>query len=183
MKLVVLFGPAAVGKMTVGMSLAELTGFKLLHNNMALDLIARFFPRGSPGFSLYPEINSRIIEEAARSGAPDIIFTVVWALDSADDWALMEQRRESVERHGHAVYWVELCASQQERVRRNATPLRVREKPRQSAELTPEVMRMLDATYKLNSSDDFPLRPYLRLDVESMSPADAAEQIRTTFEL
>jgi shikimate kinase len=37
MKLVILFGPPAVGKMTVGQQLANLTGFKLFHNHMTIE--------------------------------------------------------------------------------------------------------------------------------------------------
>jgi shikimate kinase len=43
MKLVILFGPPAVGKMTVGQQLANLTGFKLFHNHMTIELALNFF--------------------------------------------------------------------------------------------------------------------------------------------
>ena len=38
MKLVVIFGPPAVGKMTVGQELARRTGLRLLHNHMTIKL-------------------------------------------------------------------------------------------------------------------------------------------------
>ena len=44
MKLVILFGPGAVGKMTVGKALAEITELKLFHNHMSLELANQFFP-------------------------------------------------------------------------------------------------------------------------------------------
>jgi hypothetical protein len=34
--LVIIFGPPAVGKMTVGLELERLTGFRLLHNHMTV---------------------------------------------------------------------------------------------------------------------------------------------------
>lgn len=37
MHLVVIFGPPAVGKMTVGHEPAKLTGFKLFHNHMSVE--------------------------------------------------------------------------------------------------------------------------------------------------
>jgi len=37
-KLIILFGPPAVGKMTVGKELADLTGLKLFHNHMTYKL-------------------------------------------------------------------------------------------------------------------------------------------------
>ncbi|TKJ90695.1 shikimate kinase [Paenibacillus sp. CFBP13512] len=38
MKFIILFGPQAVGKMTVGQSLVAKTNFKLFHNHMSIDL-------------------------------------------------------------------------------------------------------------------------------------------------
>ena len=43
MKLVLIFGPQAVGKMTVGQELAKITGLKLFHNHMTIDLVSNFF--------------------------------------------------------------------------------------------------------------------------------------------
>ena len=40
MKLILIFGPQAVGKMTVGQELATLTGLKLFHNHMTIDLVS-----------------------------------------------------------------------------------------------------------------------------------------------
>jgi len=36
MKFVIIFGPPAVGKMSVGHELANLTGLKLFHNHMTM---------------------------------------------------------------------------------------------------------------------------------------------------
>jgi guanylate kinase len=44
--LIVLFGPAAVGKMTVGLELQHRTGLRLFHNHMSVDLALHFFPFG-----------------------------------------------------------------------------------------------------------------------------------------
>lgn len=43
MKLVFLFGPQAVGKMTIGHELEKITQLKLLHNHMTIDLLHPFF--------------------------------------------------------------------------------------------------------------------------------------------
>ncbi len=37
MKLVMIFGNLAVGKMTVGQELAKITNFKLFHNHMTIE--------------------------------------------------------------------------------------------------------------------------------------------------
>ena len=47
MNLVLLYGPPAVGKMTVGAQLSQLTGYPLFHNHLTVDLGLLFFPFGS----------------------------------------------------------------------------------------------------------------------------------------
>jgi hypothetical protein len=42
-ELVLLFGPQAVGKMTVGQELARITELKLFHNHMTIDLLEPYF--------------------------------------------------------------------------------------------------------------------------------------------
>ena len=43
MKFVMIIGPQAVGKMTVGQELAKITGLKLFHNHMTIELVTPFF--------------------------------------------------------------------------------------------------------------------------------------------
>jgi hypothetical protein len=69
MTFVVIFGPSAVGKMMVGQELARLTGYKLFHNHVTIDLVTEYFEFGTPPFSrLVREFRTRIVEEAAASG-------------------------------------------------------------------------------------------------------------------
>jgi shikimate kinase len=42
MKFVLIFGPQAVGKMTVGQELAKITGLKLFHNHMTIERVPPF---------------------------------------------------------------------------------------------------------------------------------------------
>ena len=43
MKLVIIFGPHAVGKMTVGQELSLITNLKLFHNHMTIDIVSDLF--------------------------------------------------------------------------------------------------------------------------------------------
>ena len=76
MKLVFLYGVPATGKLTVARELALLTGYKLFHNHLAVDLLLAVFEFGSPSFiRLREEIWLAVFEEASRSGTPGLIFT------------------------------------------------------------------------------------------------------------
>lgn len=68
MKLVLIFGPQAVGKMTVGQELAKITGLKLFHNHMTIDLVSHFFGYGTKeGKRLVNLFRQGIFEEVSKS--------------------------------------------------------------------------------------------------------------------
>ena len=52
MKLVLIHGAPAVGKLSVARELAKLTGFRLFHNHLTVDLVSAVFPFGSQPFIL-----------------------------------------------------------------------------------------------------------------------------------
>lgn len=77
MNLVLLYGPPAVGKLTVAKELAKLTGIKLFDNHSIVDVVNEIFGWENPvRRKLEYEIRARVIEEAARSGV-DLIVTGV----------------------------------------------------------------------------------------------------------
>lgn len=182
MNLVIVFGPPAVGKMTVGQELAALTGFRLLYNTLVNDLVMEVFPRGHPAFGeLAAEFHRRLIEEAAQREV-DLINTVAWGIGDPDDERLMAERIAAAERNGAKVHFVELEAPFELRLERNRHEHRSRHKPKQQATLTDDVMRDFEARFVLNMPPGWP-RPerYLRLDTSRLSPAEAAEAIVREF--
>jgi hypothetical protein len=111
--LVLIVGPPAVGKMTVGHELAARTGLRLFHNHHTIDLVLRFFEFGSPPFTrLVSEFRRRILEEVAASDLPGLIFTYVWAFDQPTDSASVERFAEIFRARGGRVLFVELEATQ-----------------------------------------------------------------------
>lgn len=86
MRFVIIFGPQAVGKMTVGQHLAEMTSFKLFHNHMSIDFVSEFFDYGtSAGKRLVSLIRHEIFEEVSKSDLEGLIFTYVWGFDLFED--------------------------------------------------------------------------------------------------
>ncbi len=105
MNLLIIFGPPAVGKMTVGLELQTLTGMRLFHNHMTIDLVLNFFDFGHPQFkTLVGEFRRRIFEEVAISDLAGLIFTYVWALDHESDKAFIEQSCDIFRARGATVY-------------------------------------------------------------------------------
>lgn len=184
--LVVLVGPPAVGKMTVGHELAMRTGLRLFHNHHTIDLVLRFFAFGTPPFHrLVGEFRRRMFEEVAASELPGLIFTYVWAFDHATDAAAVESYVAPFRARGGRVVFVELEATQEERLRRNETPFRLAEKPFKR-DLAASRARLLadDAAYQLNSQGAFDARDdYLRLNTTTLSAAAVAEHVIAHFGL
>ncbi|HEX5965213.1 MAG TPA: AAA family ATPase [Pyrinomonadaceae bacterium] len=186
MKFVVIFGPPAVGKMTVGHELAKLTGLKLFHNHMTIDLVLNFFEFGEePFFKLVNEFRRRVFEEVAASELPGLIFTFVWALESEGDRKFIDDSCEIFRKQGAEVFFVELEADQQERLKRNESEFRLAEKsPKRDLEKSRERLLADDAKYKLNSNGDFfYTQNYLKIVNTNLPAVEAARQIAETFRL
>lgn len=76
MKLVFLYGPPACGKLTVGRELAALTGWKLFHNHLTVDLALSMFDFGTPRFvALRDKVWMDGFEAAVEADLPGLIFT------------------------------------------------------------------------------------------------------------
>ena len=184
MRLVILFGPPAVGKMTVGYELERLTGLRLFHNHMTVDLALRFFEFGQPPFlRLVSGLRTLVFEEVAASDLPGLIFTYVWALDDPQDKEFIDRATAVFRARGADICYVELAATQDERLRRNETEFRLAQKP-SMRDLEESRRRLLDIdlNYRLGSNGDFFYQDrYLKLDTTDMAPDVAAKRIAAAF--
>lgn len=179
-----IFGPPAAGKMTVGRELSAMTGFPLFHNHMTVEPVLEVFEFGTPPFArLVTEFRRRILEEAADSGMPGLVFTFVWALDDAGDKALVDSFAEVVERRGGTTAFAELYAPLDVRLERNRTPLRLDAKrSKRDLEASDGWLREADRSV-LNTGGALDAgallggRPHVRVDNTALSPEQAARRI------
>lgn len=186
MSLVIIIGPQAVGKMTVGQELAKLTGFKLFHNHMSIDLVGQFFSYSSDvGRELVGRIRWDIFNAVAASDLEGLIFTYVWAFDLPSDRAYIGKVRQLFEGAGRQVYLVELEAEFETRIVRNASPHRLRHKPsKRDVDRFEAELRRTAETHRLNSDEgEVDAENYLRIDNTDIAPQDAAQRIKAHFGL
>jgi hypothetical protein len=172
--------------MTVGHELAKLTGLRLFHNHMSIDLALNFFEFGEePFFRLVSEFRRRIFEEVADSDLPGLIFTFVWALDHEGDRKFIDDSCEIFRRKAADIFFVELEADQSERLNRNASEFRLTHKPpHRDVEKSRERLLADDVKYKLNSDGDFfYTENYIKINNTNLTAAEAARQIVETFHL
>ena len=155
MKLIHLFGPQAVGKMTVGQELAKITDLKLFHNHMTIDLVGHFFDYSTAeGKKLVASFRQQIFEEFAKSDEYGMIFTYVWAFDLASDWQYVQNLTALFEEQGGEVYYVELETNLEERLERNRTENRLVHKPKKrDLEWSDQDLLNMMERHRLNSNE------------------------------
>ena len=185
-KLVVILGPLAVGKMTVGQELEKITGLKLFHNHMTIELVAPYFSYGTAeGKRLVKLFRQEIFEAAARSDLYGLIFTYAMSFDHPSEWECLAQLESLFTLHGGEVSYVELEADFETRLERNKTPNRLLHKPtKRDVAWSEENMRYTEAKYRTTSRPGEVLWPrYLRVDTAHRPPEETAALIKETFDL
>ncbi|HWS53001.1 MAG TPA: AAA family ATPase [Pyrinomonadaceae bacterium] len=113
MTLVVLHGLPASGKLTVARELSRLTGYKLFHNHLTVDLLLSVFEFASPPFARLRElIWTAVIREAAAAGLPGLIFTFTPERSVSEDF--LRRLKSEAEAAGASVRLVALVCPEQE---------------------------------------------------------------------
>lgn len=180
--LLVLFGPPAVGKMTIGREVVAAGTFRLFHNHMTIEPLLETFGYGTPPFNtLNEEFRRRVLEEAARHDV-DLIFTCVWALDSAED---LEVMHSYIEIFDGRVAFVELRADLATRLQRNRTEERLLHKAsKRNVEWSDGNVHEMEGKWQMTSLDGehlvgdlFARHPYLVVDTVGEEPAASAGRI------
>ncbi|WRP07255.1 AAA family ATPase [Rossellomorea aquimaris] len=184
MKFVLVFGPQAVGKMTVGQELAKITDLKLFHNHMTIDLVSHFFDYGTKeGKRLVSLFRREIFEEVSKSDMYGMIFTYVWAFDMQEDWDYVNEVSRLFESSGGTVYFVELEADVEERLERNKSPNRLEHKPtKKDIEWSEVDLKKSMETYRLNSLEgEIKYSNYIKINNTNLSAAEVAKIIKGKF--
>lgn len=186
-ELMVVIGPPAVGKMTVGRAICAVSDFRLFHNHHTIEPLADVFGFGSPAFdALKDDLRIRVIEAAAEHGVR-LVFTFVWPVDEPADADTVRTYLAPYVDRGLRVTFVELYAGLETRLVRNVQPDRVAAKPTKADLVWSDAhVRESDATQRLNTDPDDPSTPadsvlrdfaHLRVDNTDLSPEQTAEQV------
>lgn len=186
MKLVIIFGPHAVGKMTVGQELAKITGLGLFHNHMTIDIVFDLFKNLPQERSRLTNLfRKEIFEAYASSQEYGMIFTYMWALDSKDDWDYIDRVEDIFKEKGSTIYYVELEADYDVRIERNKTDNRLLHKPtKRNLEHSEDLFRRLEDKYRLNSFENEIMKEnYMKINNTNMLPGIVAEMIKSKFML
>ena len=182
MKLLILIGNSASGKMTVGQELCKITPFRLFHNHTAIEPVLEVF--GSFHGPAISRVREVIFEEFSKTDNYGLIFTYMWAFDMQSDWDYIEHVKSIFNLPEEDVYYVELLVPQQVRLERNRTENRLKHKA-SKRDVAASDARLLrdDENHRCESlPEEIPFPNYLRLDNSAISAAEAAQIIKNTFQ-
>ncbi len=170
MNLLFIYGKPATGKLTVARELAKLTGYKLFHNHLTVDLLLAVFEFGSKPFvDLREEIWLAVIKRAATERKHGLIFT--FAPETTVRPGFVEKVLDAVLGAGSRVRFIELTCPMDEVYRRIDNQSR-----RNTGKLTDhEVYEKLEAQGVFGTSH-MPKADVV-IDTSRLTPEESAAQI------
>ncbi|NMP38139.1 MAG: shikimate kinase [Clostridiales bacterium] len=183
MKLLFLFGNAAVGKMTVGQELMKITDLRLFHNHMTIEPVIEIF--GDYNTAAINRLRQVIFEEFAKTDKYGMIFTFMWAFDCKEDWEQLEKVKKIFEPFNTQFYYAELVAPQNVRLERNASENRLKNKAsKRDIDFSNKLLINDDKRFRCESLDgEIPFENYIKIDNTSLAPDVVAMQIKERFKL
>lgn len=177
---VVIIGPPAVGKMTVGQALAQHTGFPLLHNHVVADMVASLFPVGTPEFTrLNTQFTTQLVAELLRAYPAGLILTRTHDFDNPNDAEMMQLLLALVSGAHTEVGFVELIAPLDVRLVRNRTENRLAQKPSKRDLVASEARVRRNDSRRFQPPSGVLPWPGRRLQIDNseLSPAEVAARI------
>ena len=180
MKMILIFGPQAVGKMTIGEHISEKMGLPLLHNHVTLDAIWPYIGWNKKTFELSDQLRLDMFDYISKDpDHPGLIFTFVWAFGREEDWAFVKKIKETFNQDHQELYFVELAADLDERLRRNQTENRLAKKPsKRNIDYSNHELLTSAEKNRLNSHPgEIKEQNYLKLDITNLSVDESSTEI------
>ena len=185
-KFVLIIGPQAVGKMTVGQELAKLTGYKLFYNHMTIETVRLIFDYDKKSYQKMNQlIRYEIFKEFAKSNEKGIIFT--GCFDFGKDF---KEEKEEVDKWMSLFkesYVIELETTLDERLKRNKTANRLEYKPsKRDLEWSENELLKSMEKHRLNSEEgegEKIFNNYLKIINTDISASEVAKIIKEKFDL
>lgn len=118
MKLILIYGETAVGKLTTAKELAQKTGYLVLHNHMTIDLVENFFIYNSKPFNnLIRKIRFNIVSELLKQDCPGLIWTTGFP-NTKSSHAFYKKLSDLIKKNNGNIYYVKLVCDFEERKKR-----------------------------------------------------------------
>tara|TARA_B100001750_G_C15325260_1_gene504339 strand:+ start:66 stop:668 length:603 start_codon:yes stop_codon:yes gene_type:complete len=185
---IIILGPPAVGKMTIGQELAKETHFKLFHNHMIIELLLPIFGFDSEPFQkLVKEFRTRIFQEIINEKSSGLVFTFVINFKNNKGSDMLLQWINLFQKNDFTVCVVELQASLNTRLQRNETPNRLQlqhKSSKRDLEFSRKILLKNEEEWIMQSPKGFFKDiPYLKMNTETKAPQEVVNGIIKYFKL
>ena len=186
MKFIIITGPQAVGKMTVGQELVKITNLKLLHNHMTIEILTKIFDHSRQAFRrLNEEFRIQIFKEFSKSNQEGLIFTTTWDFNDKEEWNRIYKYIQIFKEKNAQIYIVELEADLDERLKRNKTENRLKNKEsKRNLEWSEKDLLKSVEKYRFNSKEnEIKEKNYIKINNTNLDAETVAKIIKEKFKL
>jgi dephospho-CoA kinase len=170
MRLLFLYGPPAVGKLTVAKLLAKQSGYVLFHNQLTIDLAQQIFRWGSSEYvELVDALRIEIMKRAATSELSGMIFTFVYAHPL--DLPFIRRVERLMKKNDVSTHFYQLVCRRSDLLERVKRSSRLEHGKIRTKKTLERVLERYDLTAAIPRTDS------LVVDTSRLRPSQAAELI------
>jgi tRNA uridine 5-carbamoylmethylation protein Kti12 len=178
MKLVILYGPPAGGKLTIAQNLAKIADIHVFDNHQVIDMIEPIVTRKYPNFSeLIYQTQQNILEAAVKANQTNVVMTFPYASSLDRDVEFITELATTSRKLGAEVYPIFLKCSNETLLKRVLEPSR----KAYGKITTTEVMNTMIEMH--NFDEPAPVEGNVIINTDQVSANDAALQIKKLIEL
>ncbi|MFD1157047.1 AAA family ATPase [Roseovarius aestuarii] len=175
MKLFLIHGAPATGKLTVGRALSSLTGLPLVDNHAAIDIARMVFGFAKPGFwDLVHDLRVATLHGAARANILELITTAAYS--KPEDDPLVQDYERAIEEFGGTIEPIHLYCSKETLMARVSAS----ERQKRGKLATPEDLKTYLDRYNFVA---MPRDNCLSLSTENASASQTASIIAKHFQI
>jgi tRNA uridine 5-carbamoylmethylation protein Kti12 len=176
MKLIFLYGPPGVGKLTVSKELEKRIGFTIFHNHLVNDVIASVISHENPDFNKQKErLYLEMISLGAKHGKKGLIFTFCYS--HPHDLQFINKISRCIEKAKGEVCFVQLICS------KDALIHRVQEESRKQYRKVKDPQVLKNILQKHDLFTEIPQSKSLCIDNTHLSPEKTGEMIINHYHL
>lgn len=179
MNIIIILGPGAVGKMTVGQEISKVINFGLFHNHLVIEPVLNLFKEFKR--DTISKVRDLFLEEYLKSDNKGLIVTLMMAFDIKSEWDYLNHLLDIFK--DNEIYCLELVANQEIRLERNNSENRLSHKAsKRDINFSHNRILYEDSNYRLESLEgELPFKNYMKIDNSNLSPKEVSDLFLNKF--